>query len=544
MMIDDGQYSTSGYAANQQQPSQVELTRLAQAAGAQEDRSPPSGEQHEQAYDGQQQQQQQQPTGNGGDSYQRQPSTMDGFGSTSAYVGGAQINHLHHHQHRQQQQDQQAPSDGGQQYTRPVQFNGQSSSASLSDQATGPFAYSQLDHGRQQQHLNQQQAQHQAQLAELMNQQQQQYQSTTPLTLTTVAASGQEMTQQQAEQEARREQERQSQGGAKGYGRSQPHNAGQQQQLDGNTALLINPDTPIQMPILDQQSLIQEQDQVSHDGLTSNDDGASGSKQRQASQPAAVYQVYQAYYAPKDHKPLPGYVRLSLDEFNELFKDAEIQFVDKNLAGMHGNNLMDGSSGHERPSQGTPNEKNNQGQQVDAYESRSHQDHMRASGSELQSIVVDRRSISDRRSSNSTKLESGPSGGSEKKLLQLGQAAVKKIISIRSSRQAAKQAAGFKLAMKRLKSHVPITSTVPTTASDTTTTTSTSSTSPQRTPTTPTAAVSPVAELAAKKAASVPKKKMPTKTTGQQQRRDKPVKASQVAVGSLAGEKKPMAAKV
>jgi hypothetical protein len=38
-------------------------------------------------------------------------------------------------------------------------------------------------------------------------------------------------------------------------------------------------------------------------------------------------QLYHAYYAPADHKPPPGYVRLSVDEFNELFKDADIQYV-------------------------------------------------------------------------------------------------------------------------------------------------------------------------------------------------------------------------
>ncbi|CAN8005898.1 unnamed protein product [Ixodes hexagonus] len=38
-------------------------------------------------------------------------------------------------------------------------------------------------------------------------------------------------------------------------------------------------------------------------------------------------QLYHAYYAPAQHKPPPGYVRMTVDEFNKLFKDAEIQFI-------------------------------------------------------------------------------------------------------------------------------------------------------------------------------------------------------------------------
>ncbi|KAH6935367.1 hypothetical protein HPB50_005384 [Hyalomma asiaticum] len=38
-------------------------------------------------------------------------------------------------------------------------------------------------------------------------------------------------------------------------------------------------------------------------------------------------QLYHAYYAPAQHKPPPGYVRMTVEEFNRLFKDAEIQFI-------------------------------------------------------------------------------------------------------------------------------------------------------------------------------------------------------------------------
>ncbi|XP_076336804.1 uncharacterized protein LOC143239532 [Tachypleus tridentatus] len=39
-------------------------------------------------------------------------------------------------------------------------------------------------------------------------------------------------------------------------------------------------------------------------------------------------QVFHAYYAPADHKAPPGYVKLSIEEFNKRFKDADIQYVD------------------------------------------------------------------------------------------------------------------------------------------------------------------------------------------------------------------------
>lgn len=38
-------------------------------------------------------------------------------------------------------------------------------------------------------------------------------------------------------------------------------------------------------------------------------------------------QLYHAYYAPAHHDPPPGYIRMTVDEFNKLFKDAEIQFI-------------------------------------------------------------------------------------------------------------------------------------------------------------------------------------------------------------------------
>lgn len=38
-------------------------------------------------------------------------------------------------------------------------------------------------------------------------------------------------------------------------------------------------------------------------------------------------QLYHAYYAPAHHDPPPGYIRMTVDEFNKLFKNAEIQFI-------------------------------------------------------------------------------------------------------------------------------------------------------------------------------------------------------------------------
>jgi len=35
--------------------------------------------------------------------------------------------------------------------------------------------------------------------------------------------------------------------------------------------------------------------------------------------------LYHAYYGSKDHIPPPGYVKLSVKEFREMFKDADIR---------------------------------------------------------------------------------------------------------------------------------------------------------------------------------------------------------------------------
>lgn len=40
-------------------------------------------------------------------------------------------------------------------------------------------------------------------------------------------------------------------------------------------------------------------------------------------------QFFHAYYAPADHIAPPGYVRMTVQEFNSLFKNAEIRYVDK-----------------------------------------------------------------------------------------------------------------------------------------------------------------------------------------------------------------------
>lgn len=426
---------------NQQQQQQQQQYSVDQTGA--------SEQQHEQAANYEQQQQTSQSAGS--------TSPSDNYDqSTSAYhgsVGGARLNHnLAPSQFARQQQSQQTIED------KP------SVASTPSDQhtATSPYGYAKLDRERQQNHLEQQQAQHQAQLAELMSnqqqqqqqqesdQRQQQYQTTvTPLTLTTMAAAIEQQQQQQAEQEQEQIQQQQQQG----Y-ESNPTTTNGQTSQESSQALLINPDTPIQMPILDQQSLIGEHEA---DALGSDD----GAKQRQSSQPSAVYQVYQAYYAPKDHKPLPGYVRLSLEEFNELFKDAEIQFVDKNLNGIARDLVNQQQQQHQVAANEASDRYDN------SRQSNQHQliDHMKASASEQQAIVVDRRSISDRRSSvlaerpvNTTNTNSS-SESVDKRLKQLGQAAVKKIISIRNSRQAATKQilqatsakTAKKISMKRIK---------------------------------------------------------------------------------------------
>lgn len=403
--------------------------------------------------DEQQQTQQQQQAENGNDfqqQYQAQMSTpssqqqlRDAYLSTNSFVGGAQMNH-----------HSSTPSHGNfgqQQYGQP---------ASSADQ----YSYVKLDRDRQQNHLAQHQAQHQAQLAELMNnrqqQQQQAYQTTTPMALTTLAAlEPQQEVSQQAEQEARQQQEQAQQQAEPESGGNNNNNGYMVEQVQsrpsvqsGPESLLIN-ESPLQVPILDQQSLISDPNQESHEEI-SNDDRA---KQQQQSQPAGVYQVYQAYYAPKDHKPLPGYVRLSLEEFNQLFRDAEIQYVDRNLNAL-AQNLINNNNNDQNGSQSL--EPTNQ------YEQQTPGETMKASASDHQSIVVDRRSISDRPSSNSSS-SSGSEQNNEPKSdrrLKLGQA-VKKIISIRNSRQLAKQTKASKLVMKRVKTPILSTTQAMTTVS-------------------------------------------------------------------------------
>lgn len=75
----------------------------------------------------------------------------------------------------------------------------------------------------------------------------------------------------------------------------------------------------------DQQSLLADTNHDTNE-LFSEDDRAK-QRHHHAAHKEPVYQVYQAYYAPKHHKPLPGYVRLSIRQFNELFRDAEIKYV-------------------------------------------------------------------------------------------------------------------------------------------------------------------------------------------------------------------------
>jgi hypothetical protein len=534
MVIDDGrqQYQLAGSAEHQHQSTSDESARAGQPAGNQDGH--------------QQQQQQQQVSAAPETAYSHQPgsTTMDGepregFGSTIAFVGGAQVNH-------------QTPSGGLRHSRPPPEAYGSSTSGTSASPEHGSssplFGYAKLDRDQQQQHLDQQRAQHQAQLAELANSRQQQaeeqqYQTTTPsVSLTTASEQQQQQelaAEQRAEQEARQEQQ-------------------QQQQQAQHDSLLINPDAPIQMPVLEQQSLIHDQGGHESAVLTSTDDAKAGHHQGQ--QPAAIYQVYQAYYAPKDHKPLPGYIRLSLDEFNELFKDAEIQFVDKNLNGLAAN-LMGGGGGQQQVQQGhMVATAGNEQQTTGAYEAGAqHQDHMRASGSELQSIVVDRRSIgvAERRSSlsatangtatataadSSTTIDNKLSAVTDKKLRQLGRAAVKKIISIRNSRQAAKQetllsesghqnkAATAKLVMKRVKSQFLSATTQPSrmgtnSTANSTVMTSTSTTSTTTMPASSTQATTgPAASKSAGKTSQImPKKKSSAyaKSSGDDQRRDK-----------------------
>ncbi|XP_077557858.1 uncharacterized protein LOC144173236 [Haemaphysalis longicornis] len=68
-------------------------------------------------------------------------------------------------------------------------------------------------------------------------------------------------------------------------------------------------------------------------------------------------QLYHAYYAPAQHKPPPGYVRMTVEEFNKLFKDAEIQFIgsetdlNKKLSGKTAQSKVQYSKGDDKNAQ-------------------------------------------------------------------------------------------------------------------------------------------------------------------------------------------------
>lgn len=434
--------------------------------------------------------------------------------STNSYVGGAQMNHQqnhhHHQQHHhhnqapgqqqqqleapsneyQQQQQQQVVVEEQQQQTQPQQ---QPEVYEQQQQSTGgqaPIAYMKLDGDRQQNHLAQHQAAHQAQLAEIMQQNTQDstannYQTTTPMSLTTLAVAVEQQQEAERQQEVQQQEQHPEQqqqqapvqqttdanaNGANGYLVEQvPSRPSVQSQPD---SLLVN-ESPIQMPIMDQQSLIQDASPDTENSYeTMSEDDATNKQRQQSSQPAGVYQVYQAYYAPKDHKPLPGYVRLSLEEFNNLFKDAEIQYVDRNLNGMSGqSNQQQQQQAHQQPAQ----------MLTGGYEHQTYgTDQMKSAASELQSILVDGRSIASRSISDKNSTSFGATGGDgEDRRLRLGQA-VKKIISIRNSRHLAKQSKSSKLVMKRVKPQTLTTSSESSAA--TTTTISSSPTTSQQTP--------------------------------------------------------------
>ena len=360
--------------------------------------------------------------------YQDQTTTQtnqeqsDNYLSTNSYVAGAQLNH-------------QMPAHG----SFSNQNQAQLQNSQTQPPTVGPYTYMKLDRERQQNHLVEHQAQHQAQLADLISSQQP-YQTTTPMTMTTLAAIEQQenseqqrqQVEQQQEQQQQQQQQQQHQQMQQGTGYVIEQGQSQPSVQSPPDSMLVN-ESPIQVPISDQQSLLADPNQESNEQF-SEDDGA---KQRQRPQPAGVYQVYQAYYAPKDHKPLPGYVRLSLEEFNELFRDAEIQYVDRNVNGLVQPGLLSPMGGQ------------HQGESVNPYEQPSQAgEMMKVSASESQSILVDGRSISERRSSNSSSLSS-ESKIKPDRMLKLGQA-VKKIISIRNSRQFAKQTKASRLATRKI----------------------------------------------------------------------------------------------
>lgn len=321
-----------------------------------------------------------------------------------------------------------------------------------------PFGYVKLDQGAQQSHLAQHQAKHQIQLQELsspanLRDGSSYGQSTTPTIgqqqttqLPPIEQSLQQNEnngyQQQANQQQQQHEQQQQQLQKDDQQQQQTfeqskssYDTGSQQ--DAIPTMLVAGDQSIhQIPIIDQQSLIPDpnQEQTNYQFISADDENAKRSQPEQ-SQPEGVYQVYQAYYAPRDHKPLPGYVRLSINEFNELFRDAEIQYVDKNLSGLlKGQNLM---------LNGNQNNNYNNISSIDQTNEQTNQqmssavDMMKGAASENHSILIDRRSIPDNRTTSeigsivNASRAIGVGGGQIK--TRLGQA-VKKIISIKNSR--------------------------------------------------------------------------------------------------------------
>lgn len=320
--------------------------------------------------------------------------------------------------------------------TRLASFAAPQNRQQVNPDLNGKLGYVKLDREAQQNHLAHHQAQHHLQFQEFVSGKEG---STTPMSQmmqTTIPPIENQQTQVSL------------QDGNENNG----YQASQQQQTSDDSKvnfeqnqpesvpMMVN-DQPVQVPIIDQQSLIPDpnQEQQSYQFI-SNDDGPK-QQQSQQSQPAGVFQVYQAYYAPRDHKPLPGYVRLSIDEFNELFRDAEIQYVDKNSNGLiSGQNLVlhplaKNESSSSSSSDSYSDSDSSYGRQLSAT------DMMKAASSENHSILIDRRSIpdgasiSDRNSTDSN--QNGSSSTAEVKS-RLGQA-VKKIISIKNSRHLVKQ---------------------------------------------------------------------------------------------------------
>lgn len=66
---------------------------------------------------------------------------------------------------------------------------------------------------------------------------------------------------------------------------------------------------------------------VHGDNKNHNNNGGHSSNQQDLKK-----QFFHAYYAPGDHVAPPGYVKMTVHEFNNLFKNAEIRYVDKDPA--------------------------------------------------------------------------------------------------------------------------------------------------------------------------------------------------------------------